>query len=59
MQPGILLASFNNWAKANGDEPVAGNAFAELIDRHPGLGRVKSHGRRLIRGIGLEGTQQQ
>lgn len=54
LKPGILLTNFNNWAKANGEEMVSSNAFAELIDRFPGLTRDKSHGVRLVKGIGLK-----
>jgi putative DNA primase/helicase len=54
LKPGILLTSFNNWAKANGEEAVGSNAFAELTDRFPGLAREKSNGVRLVRGIGLK-----
>jgi putative DNA primase/helicase len=54
LKPGILLASFNNWAKANGEETVSSNALAEFIDRSAGLRREKSHGVRWVRGIGLK-----
>jgi putative DNA primase/helicase len=56
LKPGILLANFNEWAKANGEETITSNAFAELIDRTPGLMRAKSDGARLVRGIGLRAT---
>ena len=54
LKPGVLLADFNAWARESGEETVAGNAFAELIDRMPGLKRDKSNGVRLVRGIGLK-----
>lgn len=53
LKPGLLLADFNAWAKASGEEPVSANAFAEMVDRTPGLSRVKSDGVRLVKGIGL------
>ena len=53
LKPGLLLADFNTWAKANGEETVSANAFAELIDRTPGLSRERSNGARLVKGIGL------
>ena len=52
-KPGLLLADFNGWAKANGEETVTGNDFAQLIYRMPGLRRDKSGGVRLVRGVGL------
>jgi len=54
LKPGILLADFNAWAKANGAEPASANVFAELIDRTPGLRRAKSNGVRFVGGIGLQ-----
>lgn len=53
-KPAALLASFNLWARANGREPVDVNAFAETVDRTPGLQRGKWNGVRLVRGIGLK-----
>jgi putative DNA primase/helicase len=53
LKPGILLADFNAWAKANGEEIVSNNAFAELVDRTPGLERTRVNGARLVKGIGL------
>jgi putative DNA primase/helicase len=53
LKPGLLLADFNAWAKASGEEPLGNNAFAEMIDRTPGLRRTKSDGVRLVKGIGL------
>lgn len=53
-KPGILLAAFNEWAKANGEDTVGNNSFAEMIDRMDGLTRTKAHGVRLVRGIGLQ-----
>ncbi len=52
-KPGILLAAFNEWAKANGEDLVSNNTFAEMIDRMDSLKRTKLHGVRLIRGLGL------
>lgn len=54
LKPGMLLADFNSWAKKNGEEIVAGNDFAELIDRTPGLKRMKTNGVRIVRGVGLK-----
>jgi putative DNA primase/helicase len=56
LKPGLLLESFNAWARANGEETTNSNAFAELIDRTPGLTRVKSNGARLVEGIGLNAS---
>ena len=56
LKPGLLLADFNAWAKANGEEIVTSNAFAELIDRTPGLSRGRSDGVRFVKGIGLKAT---
>lgn len=53
LTPGVLLADFNEWARENGEETVANNAFAEMIDRAPGLVRIKSNGVRMVRGLGL------
>lgn len=53
LKPGVLLTDFAAWARANGEEAIGSNAFAELIDRTPGLRRVKSHRVRLVQGIGL------
>jgi len=50
-KPGALLADFNTWSKANGEEVVSGNTFAELIERTPGLKRDKINGVRKVRGI--------
>ena len=54
LKPGLLLADFNAWAKANGEETVSANAFSELIDRTPGLSRMRTHGVRYVKGIGLK-----
>ncbi len=54
VEPGILLSNYNSWAKTNGEEVATSNAFAEMIDRIPSLRRVKSDGRRLVKGIGLK-----
>ena len=59
MKPGVLLADFNTWAKANGEEAVSRNVFSELIDRTPGLRRVKTNGVRLVDGIGLKATAKE
>ena len=57
MKPGLLFADFNAWAKANGEETVNSNAFAELIDRTAGLSRERTHGVRFVKGIGLKPPQ--
>ena len=59
MRPGILLANFNEWAKANGEETVSANAFAQLIDRTRELTRVRTNGVRLVQGIGLQAQPSQ
>jgi putative DNA primase/helicase len=48
---GLLFADFNSWLKASGEETISGNAFAELIDRTPGLRREKSNGVRVVKGV--------
>jgi putative DNA primase/helicase len=53
MKPSTLLSNFNGWAQSNGYPTMTSNSFAEAIDRHPGLKRVKSDGVRLVRGIGF------
>lgn len=53
LRPGLLLANFNAWAKENGEDVVGNNAFAELLDRTPGLTRTRANGVRLVKGIGL------
>jgi putative DNA primase/helicase len=58
LKPSILLADFNAWARDGGEDPMASNGFAEMIDRTPGLKRVINHGVRLVRGIGLRVNQQ-
>ena len=49
-----LLKDFNSWSQDQGADPVSSNAFAELIDRTPGLSRVRSKVARMVRGIGLK-----
>jgi putative DNA primase/helicase len=56
VKPGLLLANFNAWAKENGEDVVGNNAFAELLDRTPGLTRTRANGVRLVKGIGLHST---
>lgn len=51
---GLVHADFNAWAKANTEDTLNNNEFAELIERTSGLSRVKNNGVRLIRGIGLK-----
>ena len=53
-KPGVLLADYNVWAKANSESPLTTNDFAETVDRTDGLSRVKSSGVRLVKGIGLQ-----
>jgi putative DNA primase/helicase len=54
LKTSMLLVNYNEWAKANGEDIVSSNAFAELIDRTPGLTRVRGGGGvRLTKGIGL------
>ena len=57
-KPGALLADFNAWAKANGEELMGNNAFAEMVDRTAGLVRKASHGVRLVKGIGFKPPPQ-
>jgi putative DNA primase/helicase len=52
--PSELRASYNAWAKANGEDEMNGNAFAEAIDQfecEPPITRNKTNGKRLIKGI--------
>jgi P4 family phage/plasmid primase-like protien len=53
---GILLADFNAWARSNGEDEVSGKAFAELLDRTPGLRRIREAktGNRMTKGIALK-----
>jgi putative DNA primase/helicase len=55
-ETGKLRADFNQWAKANGEDEMNGNDFAEAIDQHePPFKRKKGHaGKRLVWGIGLK-----
>ena len=57
LSSGILLANFNDWAKANGEETINANTFAQLIDRTPGLTRVRTSSARLVQGIGLQASK--
>jgi putative DNA primase/helicase len=60
LEPARLRGSFNTWAKANGEEELGGNAFAEAIDQFEGapLKRLSSHGKRWVKGIGLKPTSR-
>jgi putative DNA primase/helicase len=54
LQPSALRASYNAWAKANGEDEMDGNAFGEAIDQFecdPPLTRGRSNGKRWIKGI--------
>lgn len=53
-KPGILLADYNGWAKANGEEPIGNNAFSENIDRCHQLKRVRTNVARLVKGIAIK-----
>lgn len=53
-KPGLLLAAFNAWTRANGREAIDAVAFAETVDRTPGFSRGKWNGVRLVRGVGLK-----
>ncbi len=52
-KPGALLADFNTWARENGEETTNNNAFAEMLDRTPGLERARPKGVRWLKGIGF------
>ena len=57
LEPAPLRKSFNDWARANGEDELGGNAFAEAIEQFectPPLKRVASHGKRWIKGLGLK-----
>jgi putative DNA primase/helicase len=56
-RPGSLLADFNVWAKANGEDGMSNNAFAEMINRTEGLVRERANGVRTVKGIGLRPTE--
>ena len=51
---GLLLANFNEWAKANGEETLSQNAFSELIDRTPPLFRKRANDGSWVIGIDLK-----
>ena len=56
LPPSILRTSFNRWARANGEEEMGGNAFAEAIDQFdstPPLTRGRANGKRFVKGIRL------
>ncbi len=53
-RPGVLASDFQAWAKANGEEAVSSNEFAELVNRTPGLKRTKTEGVPWVRGIGFK-----
>jgi putative DNA primase/helicase len=55
----ILLANYNSWARANTETEMNANDFAEMLDRTPGVSRVKTHGTRRVRGIGLRATPEE
>jgi putative DNA primase/helicase len=58
LAPSILLADFNAWAKASGEEAMNAMDFAELMDRMQGVRRMKTDGGRVVRGIGLKADKQ-
>ena len=60
LEPARLRASFNNWAKANGEEELGGSAFAEAVDQFEDatLRRFSSNGKRWVKGIGLKPAQR-
>ncbi len=52
--PGDLRKSFNEWAKANGEDEMNGNAFHEAIEQFeadPPILQGKTNGKRWVRGI--------
>lgn len=51
--PGALLSDFNSWARANGEDPLTNNTFAEMLDRTPAIRRVRVKGARICRGIAI------
>jgi putative DNA primase/helicase len=53
-KPGPLLASFNAFRRENGQAPIGGFPFSELLDRHPIIRRKRSHGLRWVEGIALK-----
>jgi putative DNA primase/helicase len=60
LKTGILLADFNTWARANGEDELTGKAFAELIDQTPGLTRVRGRGGvRMTKGAALRPRSDQ
>lgn len=54
----VLFAAFNAWTRDNGEEPVTGNTFAELIDRTKGLSRRRSRDGRMVDGIGFAAPEE-
>jgi phage/plasmid-associated DNA primase len=61
LEPAKLRASFNAWAGENDLEEMASNAFTDAIDHFEAatLKRIKSDGKRWVRGIGLKVQPQQ
>ena len=56
-KPAALMASYAQWAKANGEEAPNTMGFVEMVDRHPRLSRTKSNGVRLVIGVGLKAPE--
>ena len=57
LDPSTLRASFNDWAKANGEDEMNGNTFSEAIDQFdcsPPLTRGRTKGKRWVKGLGLK-----
>jgi putative DNA primase/helicase len=59
LEPNQLRTAFNAWARANGEAEMNGNEFAEAIQHFQGaqLRSIRVHGRRFVRGIGLQATK--
>lgn len=59
MKTGLLRGNFNAWAKASGEDPMSTNDFSDAIDRFQGakLRRIRMHGDRSVKGIGLQSTR--
>jgi putative DNA primase/helicase len=54
LPPASLNKSFNDWAKANNEPLMNGNAFSEAIDQFesdPPVWRGRTHGKRWVRGL--------
>ena len=54
IRPAALIASYNAWAKENGEKALSANEFAEHVNRTKGLVRVRSNGQRHVKGVGLK-----